>query len=500
MNRIILIAFIFLACISCQESVEKQREEVSPYSDKPNFLFCIADDWSFPHAGAYGDKTVRTPNFDRLAEEGLLFMNAFTASPSCAPSRAAILTGQEMWRLEEGGLLFGALSDTFPVYTRLLQEQGYGVGFTGKGYAPGDLERGGWEENPAGKAYQAIEMDAPEGIRNTDYAGNFAQFLAERDSTQPFCFWYGASEPHRRYEYGIGEKEGYDLDQVNVPGFLPDTKETRNDVADYYFEVEWFDKHLGRMIHMLEDLGDLENTLIVVTSDNGMPFPRAKSNLYHYGVHMPLLIHWGKEIEAARTIENPVSLSDIAPTFLDLAGVEKPLAMTGKSLAPLLVGEQKEAPRDFVVTGLERHTLARPNKKGYPIRAIHTKEYSYIYNFEPGRWPAGDPDFDAWPQGIFGDIDGGASKSLLLADSLKWREEYLWAMGKRPQEELYNTAIDPYQISNIAGNPSFQEEQTYLKQLLFKYLEDTGDPRSKGESPWDEYPYSGGPKEQWMNL
>ena len=499
MNRVIYLMSYCLIAISCRQGGTKPLSVTDPH-DRPNFLFCIADDWSFPHAGAYGDSTVQTPHFDRLAAEGLLFMNAFTASPSCAPSRAAILTGQEMWRLEEGGLLFGALADTIPVYTHLLIEQGYEVGFTGKGYAPGDLQRGGWEENPAGKAYQEVEMEAPAGIRSTDYAANFEQFLSERDSTQPFCFWYGGSEPHRRYEYGIGAQNGYDLAEIQVPDFLPDTEETQNDVADYYFEVEWFDRHLGRMLAFLEEVGEMENTVIVVTSDNGMPFPRAKSNLYQYGVHMPLVIYWREVMTTPQTIQNPVSLSDIAPTFLDLAGVVKPSEMTGRSLAPLLLGEQKEAPRDFVVTGLERHTLARPGLKGYPIRAIHTGEYSFIYNFEPDRWPAGDPDFDAWPQGIFGDIDGGASKELLLGDSLTWRKEFLWAMGKRPKEELYHTAKDPFELTNVVEKPHFQDQKTYLRELLFKYLEDTGDPRIRGESPWDKYPFSGGPKEQWMNL
>lgn len=164
-SLIILTALFF----ACSPNPPKEQQSQNESTTSPNFLFCIADDWSFPHAGAYGDSIIKTPHFDRIAHEGVLFMNAFTASPSCAPSRAAILTGQDIWRLEEGALLFGALSSKIPVYTRLLLENNYDVGHTGKGYTPADLKRGGWEESPAGKPYQEIEMDAPPKMRKTDY-------------------------------------------------------------------------------------------------------------------------------------------------------------------------------------------------------------------------------------------------------------------------------------------------------------------------------------------
>ena len=438
--RLLLPVFLLgslLGCFfitSCEKAAESNSQEVfTAPQDAPNFLFCLADDWSFPHAGVYGDSVAKTPNFDRIAREGILFMNAYTASPSCSPSRAGILTGQEIWRLEEGSLLFGALSDQVPVYTHLLRDKGYAVGYTGKGYGPADLERGGWVENPSGKAYQKMETEVPEGIRATDYAANFEQFMSEKEGSRPFCFWYGASEPHRRYGYGLGAQNGYDLQDIEVPDFLPDTEETRNDVADYYFELEWFDRHLGRMIALLEKQGLLENTVIVVTSDNGMPFPRAKSTLYDYGVHMPLAIRWGKQTAKGQVANSPVSLTDVAPTFLDLAGLPIPDPMTGKSLAPVLMGLQDDGPREFVVTAMERHTICRPNMEGYPMRAYHTKDYTYIHNFESDRWPMGDPDFDAWPQGIYGDIDDGASKQVFLAQPSKWPKLFELSFKKRSE-------------------------------------------------------------------
>ncbi len=493
MHKTLLILGITLSILSCEHRPNENGRDKTP----PNFLFCIADDWSYPHAGAYGDVVVRTPNFDRIARDGILFTNARTASPSCSPSRAAILTGQEMWRLEEGGLLFGALPNKFPVYTHLLEDHGYKVGFTGKSYGPADLKRGGWTKNPTGTGYQALELEAPDGIRATDYAGNFAAFLEQIDDTNPFCFWYGASEPHRRYQYGIGAANGFDLKNIKIPDFLPDTEETRNDVADYYFEIEWFDRHLGKMMQLLAERGLLENTVIVVTSDNGMPFPRAKSNLYNYGDQIPLAIRWGSGALKVRFTDQPVSLTDIAPTFLELAGLEIPEPMTGRSLAPLLLGVTDEPPREFVVTALERHTIARPENKGYPMRAIHTRDMTYIHNFEPTRWPMGDPDFDAWPQGIYGDIDGGASKTLFLKNPDQWPKLFKLSFGKRIAEELYDDRRDPFQMENLAVDPEWQAEKEALKRMLFTYLKQTKDPRILGLSPWDEYPFAGGPGWRW---
>lgn len=300
-----LVILIFI--LSCRsESTEHLKK-------KPNILFCIADDWSYPHAGVYGDDIVRTPHFDRLASQGVLFKNAYTSAPSCGPSRAAILTGQDFFRLEEGGNLWSYLPKKFPIYTSILEEHGYETGHTGKGYGPTVLSSGNWENNPAGKVYDAEVTGSPPKIRDTDYSKNFVSFMKQKDSDKPFCFWYGSSEPHRRYDYKIGERNGYAIDRIQVPAFLPDTEVTRHDVADYYYEVEWFDRHLGEIVDYLESINELDNTLIIMTSDNGMPFPRAKTTIYSFGVHMPLAIRYGAHMNEGTVIDEVVSLTDIAP-------------------------------------------------------------------------------------------------------------------------------------------------------------------------------------------
>jgi len=484
--KFLLIVSCFCLNLKCR-TIQKP-----PAKSKTNFLFCIADDWSFPHAGAYGDQIVKTPNFDRLAEEGFLFMNAFTAASSCSPSRAAILTGQDMYRLEAGGCLFGTMPQKYPVYTQLLEDAGYTVGHTGKGYAPAQLNLEGWTHNPAGRGYQDIVADVPDGFRDTDYSANFIKFIESKDPDKPFCFWYGSSEPHRRFKYGIGAENDYEIDQVKVPAFLPDTEETRNDVADYYYEVEWWDRHLGEIVDHLEAIGELDNTVIVVTSDNGMPFPRAKTTAYNYGVQMPFAIRWGEINKTKKVIESPISLIDVAPTFLDIAGVTIPKQVRGKSLLNLLIGDDSYQKREFAVSALERHTIARPNNWGYPVRALYTEEYTYIYNFEPDRWPAGAPDFDAWPQGFYGDVDGGPTKTLLLENPAKWPFLFNAALGKRPQEELYNASDDLVNLNNLAADPAYASMKADFKEKLFKYLEDSKDPRLRGISPWDDYYFSGG--------
>ncbi len=467
-------------------------------SRRPNILFAISDDVSWLHNGAAGDPNVRTPAFDRVAKEGVLFTHAFTAAPSCTPSRSAVLTGQAIWRLEEGGLLWSTLPAKFDVYPLMLETAGYHVGFTGKGWGPGDYRPGGRQRDPTGQGYQQRRYDkVPEGISAIDYAANFEDFLRAKPAEQPFCFWFGGSEAHLPYAQGAGLAAGKKLANVSVPPFLPDADVVRGDILDYYVEIEWFDSHLARMLASLEQAGELDNTLIVVTSDNGMPFPRAKTTLYDWGVRMPLAIRWGQRVPGGRVVDDFVSHTDFAPTFLAAAGLAPPAAMTGRSLLDVLFsGEQGrvDASRDKVFTAIERHTWCRPKGVPYPSRAIRTHDYLYIRNYEPGRWPAGDPDFDSTPQGFYGDIDRSPTKTFMMepANQEKFPREFALCFGKRPAEELYHLAGDPGQIHNLAAQPEHAEVQQELRQQLERYLAETKDPRVEGRSPWDDYPYLAG--------
>ncbi len=450
----------------------------------PNILFCIADDWGWPHAGVFGDPVVKTPSFDRLASEGVLFEHAFVSSPSCTPSRNAILTGQHFWRLGQGANLHSTLDVNIPVYPLLLQKAGYFVGHWRKCWGPGKLEPGGYiDKNPGGPKFPGFE-----------------EFLNQRPKDKPFCFWLGSSDPHRGYEKGSGKESGMNLSKIAIPGFLPDSEEVRSDIADYYFEVQRFDRDCGQAIRLLEQIGELDNTIIVMTGDHGMPFPRCKSNLYDMGVRVPLAIRYGQNIKAGRRVKDFVSFTDFAPTFLDMAGLAIPQEMTGRSLIPLLQSDKQDwisEDRKFAIFGKERHVPAQmaPSISGYPCRAIHTEEYLYIYNFEENRWPAGVPDGASHPMNSFADCDNGPTKTFIVEhaadpDYLKY---YNWCFAKRPAEELYDIKNDPFQLTNLAAETNYKNISLELHDQLLNLLSKTGDPRITGRGgKFDQYPYRAG--------
>jgi len=459
-------------------------------SKRPNILLAIADDWAWPHASAYGCKFVYTPAFDRVAEEGVLIENCYCPSPSCAPSRAALLTGRNPWELEEGANLCSLLPTKFDVYPDLLEAAGYHIGLTHKGWAPGSVEDSGRSRNPAGPSYNKYRIEKPPtwqmGYNN--YTENFKDFLAARPEDAPFCFWWGAKEPHRPYEKGTGVRDGKRLEDVEVPPYLPDSEEVRSDLLDYALEIEYFDKHLGQMLHHLEAIGELENTIVVVTGDNGMPFPRSKANLYELGMHVPMAIRWGDHIPGGRTVTDFMTFIDLAPTFLAAADLTPSGAMTGRSLLPVLSGEKRgrvDRSRDAAITGRERHAHCRAKNYGYPIRCLRTDEWVYIRNLEPDRWPAGDPK-------IYGDIDASPTKNFMIRhkDEEDVKPLFELAFGKRPGEELYAVQDGYACMDDKAGDPDCQDVKKKLWTRLESELKKQGDPRLTGHGHlFDEYDY-----------
>ncbi len=506
MNIVLSFSFfakrmLFLSLIVCWGISGHAQDQ------RPNVLFVISDDQSFPHASAYGSDFVETPAFDRVAEEGVLFMNGFVASPGCSPSRAAILTGRYPWQNEAAGTHGSSFSEKYTVLPDLLEEAGYEVGYTGKGWGPGDWEVGGWDRNPAGPSFQDEELSPPHDyIRSTDYAGNFRAFLEQRPNNSPFYFWLGTSEPHRPYEKGMGEAAGKKLEDVGIPDYLPDTPEVRSDLLDYAIEIEWFDQHLAKAIELLEKNGELENTLIIVTSDNGMPFPRAKANLYEDGIHVPLAVRWGERVPGDRVVDDLVNLIDFMPTILEAAGVKHrgEYGMTGKSLIDILTSSDEgivDPARKVVYSGRERHSSSRWDNLGYPQRAIRTHQYLYIRNFAPQRWPAGSPrrieDGELTPMHSgYHDIDAASSLDIMTknADDPSMNGYLHLSVGKRPAEELYDIKKDPGNIHNLALDPDYEDLIRSFRNQLTNFLEETEDPRvTSNGNIWESYPRLRGP-------
>lgn len=462
-----------------------------------NILIAVADDWSYGHAGVYGAKWVQTPAFDRVATEGLLFHHAYTPVAKCAPSRAALLTGRYPWQLEAAANHLCLFPPKFKTFIEALGEAGWFVGFTGKGWGPGvALDAAGAPRLMTGRPFNQRKQAPPTtGISPNDYAGNFSDFLEAAPKDKPWCFWYGGLEPHRPYEYQSGvskaAKRLSDLDRV--PAYWPDTEVVRHDLLDYAVEVEHFDRHLGRMLSLLEQRGQLDRTLVIVTSDNGMPFPRVKGYAYRDSNRMPLAIRWPAGIrQPGRLIQDFVSFVDVAATLLDLAGLKArscgmmPLAgQSWRALFESTRSGQVLASRTHALVGKERTDVGRPHDWGYPIRGVVTADFLYLRNYEPSRWPAGNPETG------YLDTDGSPTKTLILELGRRNRADPFWQLnfGFRPAEELYDLRQDPDCVRNAATEPRLAGIKRQLQRRMERELKAQGDPRMRGQGTlFDQYP------------
>jgi arylsulfatase A-like enzyme len=435
----------------------------APRDERPNILLCLADDLSAMNVGCYGDSQARTPVIDDLASNGIRFENAYCSTPSCAPARASILTGRMPIELEEAANLFGGFQSKYQVYTRLLEDAGYFVGFERKGWAPGNWQDFGWEYDPAGRRFES-----------------FCEFMKQRPKGKPFCFWFGSTDPHLPYVDGYAEACGFMPEDVTLPFFLMDSPGTRKTFAGYLAAIARFDREVGERIDLLRETGELDNTLVVVSSDNGMPLPGAKTRLEDRGTQMPLIAYWKNgAVNGGRVVTDFVSTSDFAPTFLEAAGLPIPAEMSASSLMPLLASTKSGQildSRDYMVTSRERHCPAQPDSwGGYPMRAIRTKDFLYIRNHEPDRWPQG-----SYP--TFIDVDDSASKNDYVAN---WKNpEYRDVMAllqKQPAEILYDLRKDPDQLKNVADRPGYSSVKNQLAGQMTSRLQSVGDPRMSGE-------------------
>ncbi len=525
--------FLLLTCPLSSSSL------LAADAKRPNILFAFADDWG-RYAGAYArldgpgtiNDVVRTPNFDRVARDGVLFRRAFVSAPSCTPCRSALLSGQHFWRTGRGAILRGAVWDgSQPAYPLMLRDAGYNIGETYKVWSPGTpadapygagtfaYERAGgrfnqFSQNVTKMAAEGATVEAAKQALYDEVRKNFDDFLAARPPDRPFCYWFGPTNVHRKWTRGSGKA----LWEINpddlrgkMPPFLPDVAEVREDLADYFGEVQAFDAALGLLLDRLDEMGELDNTLVVVSGDHGAPgFPHGKCNLYDFGSSVSLAMRWGGA-RGGRVVDDLVSLTDLAPTFLELGGVAVPDTMTGRSLVDVLKSDksgQVDPRRSAVFIGRERHVeSARADFMPYPQRAIRTQDFLYIVNFRPDRWPLGDPyrlDGDNPPSEVelteetrasLPDEDAGPSKAWLVGmrNDPQWKSHFQWVYGKRPREELYDLKADPHQVKNVAADPDFAQTRAALERRLLDELRRTGDPRLVDDGRFFETPPMSGP-------
>ncbi len=476
---------------------------------RPNILFALADDASWKYLTAYGGTWIKTPAFDEVAKRGILFNNAYTPNAKCAPSRSCILTGRNSWQLEAAANHSPFFPEKFKTYAEVLGENGYFVGSGAKGWGPGDEGAiNGKPRELAGPKFDKYTLVPPtSGIDDNDYARNFEDFLSKKPIDEPFCFWFGSHEPHRKYEFKSGIKKGgmktSDIDKV--PPFWPDVDSVRSDMLDYAFEVEYFDSHLAKMIQLLKDKGELDNTIIIVTADNGMPFPNIKGQVYEYSNHLPLAIMWPKGIKnPGRTIDDYVNFIDFAATFLDVAQVKEAKSgmqpITGKSLTPIFYSGKSgntDKKRDYVLVGKERHDVGRPNDEGYPVRGLVKNNFLYLHNFKTDRWPVGNPEVG------YPNVDGSPTKSYILNTRRNTGDLTYWqrSFGKRPDLELYDIKNDPFCMNNLATESKYAKVIKKMNKEMAKKLIKQEDPRMVGNGDiFDNYPYSGASKDFYNRL
>ena len=510
---------------------------VARADERPNILFAFADDWG-RYASAYADldgpgtvnDAFETPAFDRVANEGVLFRSAFVTAPSCTPCRSSILSGQYFFRTGQAAILQGAKWDSsIPTYPLLLRDAGYHIGHTYKVWSPGSPKNAPYGAvtyayNKRGSRFNRFSQFVSQQVENgkpvdeakqvlfDEALGNFDDFLNACPSDQPFCYWFGPTNVHRKWTAGSG-KELWNINpddlKGKMPKFLPDVPVVREDFADYLGEAKAFDTALGLMLKKLEDKGELDNTLIVVSGDHGAPgFPRGKCNLYDFGVGVPLAVRWPGKIPGGRVIDDLVNLMDLAPTFLNAGGLKAPEVMTGRSLMPILASGaegQVDTKRTWVITGRERHVAnARAGMAPYPHRALRTKDYLYIRNFRPDRYPMGDPKVvtDTEMPSMqeltnntfisYGDLDASPTKAYQIKN--RHTEPHLFDLGygKRPAEELYVLKNDKDQICNVAYWSRYESIKRELHDQLMAELKQRDDPRVKGQGEhFERPPYSG---------
>lgn len=418
----------------------------------PNIIVFIADDLGM-ELGCYGNKSIKTPNIDRLANMGVRFQNAYGIAPQCSPSRSGILSGCFAHTIGTEDLHKG-INDTTLLVPSYLKKEGYFSGLILKGHV-GDLglKQFDWQD-PTAKNYWINPKAWEDSL-----VFNFNQFIKE-SGQRPFFLWTGFVDPHRPYNDNPAEPI-HDAENVIVPPVLVNDPNTRRDLADYYNEIARMDKHIGQMIEVLDKSDKLSNTLIIFLSDNGMPFPRCKGTLYDSGIQTPLIAVWKGVIPEGQVHSNGlVSTIDLAPTFLEVAGISKPGYMFGQSIFSLMKDPTKKG-HEVIYSERNWH-----NADEY-IRCIRTEQFKLIINGYTEKLHGTPSDLSTSPSWY-------SLKKLLHSGKLNRAQAMLFDFP-RPSIELYNVQVDPWETHNLAGEEGYIEQIRNLGKQLKKWQDATGD-------------------------
>ncbi len=408
---------------------------------RPNIVIFIADDLGDGDLSCYGHPILRTPHIDRLAREGVRFDAAFLTISSCSPSRSSILTGRYPHSTHAEDL-HDPLPAEQKTMAHFLGQRGYYTASIGKWHL-GNEVRPQWDK--------IVECQAAPTAANT------VQIIEERPKDKPFFLWVATTDPHRPYQLNTIDKP-HSPDRVIVPPYLPDHPLIRKELALYYDEVERFDGCVGTVRNALEKAGELENTIIVIMSDNGMPFPRAKTTLYDSGIRTPFIVHWPSQIKPG-VQKNLFSAVDLAPTLVALAGI-KPQTMQGKSQWAMWKDVNARG-RDAIIAEANWHDYEQFT------RAVRDDRFKLIRN-----------EYNDLP--LWNSVDSISSitwvgyMEMNAAGKLTPAQQYLF-QEPRPKEELYDLTTDPFEFHNIIDDPKYAADAKRLRTKLAQWSKETND-------------------------
>ena len=451
-NQFIISLLFLLIFASCNNSTQKLAEKV-----QPNFIVFIADDAAWNDCGPYGNTVIKTPNINKLAEEGLTFDNAFLTTSSCSPSRCSILTGRYPHST-------GAQELHMPLPANQV-------------LFAGELQKAGYYTAVAGKYHIGDPRPEFDSIYGGKVSGceNWVRAIKNRPKEKPFFLWLAAIDPHRNYQANI-IPEPHDPARVIVPPFLPDADSTRKDLALYYDEISRLDDYLGKVMTELKIQGEDENTLVIYMTDNGRPFPRCKTRMYDSGIKTPFIVRWPEKLQKGRT-NSLVSSIDIAPTFCELSGANVSETFQGVSFVPILENYSSKT---------REHIVGEHNWHDYQSheRAIRTDKYLYIRNAFP--------ELNASPP-------ADAVRSLTYREMIKMHEtgelnenQLDCFVEPRQAEELYDVVNDPYQFNNLAKIADYKMTLNEMKAKLDKWIIDFEDEIPNSPTPDKFHRWDGG--------
>lgn len=427
-------------------------------STRPNIIVFVADDAGWDDSTAYGNRSIRTPNIQRLADTGVTFTQAFVTSPQCSPSRASMLTGLYPHQSEAEDL-HEPIPPEVHILPTYLRDAGYYTGSVLK-------------KHIGRAAARQFDWYAPR-------LGRFESFL-DHAGERPFFLWVGFSDPHRPYYEGAIDQP-HDPEKVRVPEHLADTPETRWEIARYYDEITRMDAWIGRYLDTLAERGLRQNTIAIYLSDNGPPFPRAKGSLYDAGIRIPYIWSWPARIEQGSRCDILTSTIDLAPTLIDAACVLPPDEMEGHSILATLCAEEHGSygSGDYH----ESSPIAVFSQRNWHgtedhIRSIRTDRYKLIINTYKDQ-----------PFGLPPDV--AQSKTWNSLRELKEKGELnryqrLNFDVPRPQVEFYDLEHDPNEYDNRAWDDAYSDEQAKLFRALDVWMAQMDDyppgPEPKGDA------------------